>query len=291
MKRSLIKKVRDKIVRKTTGGKMLVGNYNIKLDRNHNLSSVLERYPDYGSNLVRLAKYIDTKYKNLKIFDIGGNIGDTVAMLLSGNPNYEIMSIEGNEKYFKILTENFGTNKSVKLCKKFLGETNETIIASEIKQEGTLKLDTSITAKASETAIITLDSLIARNPDFKGAKLLKIDTDGFDNKIIRGSKDYLTKTKPAIYFEYDSQSAEENKLNPLNIFIFLEEHGYKDAAFFDNYGRFILSTTLRDKKILNQLSRYTGNQMGSFAFYDIVVFHEQDSDIAESFIQNEMQRK
>ena len=60
--------------------------------------------------------------------------------------------------------------------------------------------------------------------------------------------------------------------------------------FFDNYGRFLVSTETQNKNTLGQLDRYINDRNGAFAYYDIVVFHSNDLDIAETFIKNEEKR-
>lgn len=286
----MIKKILNKIILKTIGGSVQLGNFFINVDRNQNLPSILRKYPDYGANLVRLAKVVATKYKPLKIFDVGGNIGDTIAMLLSDNPHYEIFSVEGDERYLKILFKNFGNNPFVHIYKNFLGEKDEVIFSSVSRAGGTLKINSKNEKKYSSIEIITIDSLISKNQESGDAKLIKIDTDGYDNQILRGSKRYLSTTKPIIYFEYDISFLKDNNEKGVDIFDYLSELGYQKLVFFDNYGRLLISTDVKEKRTINQLSRYVDGKNGAFAYYDVVVFHNKDLDIAESFIKTEEQR-
>ena len=279
-------KLLNKIIYKTIGGKIKIGNFNLKLYRNHSLPFILDKYPKYGANLVRLAKSVCNKHKTLKIFDIGGNIGDTIAMLLSDNANYKILSVEGDDIYSKVLSSNFKNNRSVHIYKNFLGSKNETINRSTSRDRGTLKISSTNNYK-NTIEITTLDSLIEKNYECEGAKLLKIDTDGYDNQILYGAKIYLTKIKPVIYFEYDNEFLKENGENGLDIFDYLEKLRYKTLIFFDNRGRFLISIDITNKRNLTQLDTYIKNREGSFAYYDIAVFHSEDNDIAESFIKEE----
>lgn len=287
MVKIMIKKIVNKIVRKTIGQKFKIGSFNIKLGRDHNLLSVLAVYPKYGSNLVNLARVVSNKYTSLKIIDIGANVGDTVASLLNDNPNYKILSIEGDESYLKILHENFGSNPSVKIFENFLGSKNETIRTSIQRKNGTLKIGKINNNEEGLVTIITLDSLIENNHECKNAKLLKIDTDGYDNKILRGAVKYLSETKPVVFFEYDSKLLKENNEIGVDIFDTLEDVGYKTLVFFDNYGRFLVSVDIREKRIINQLHRYINNTTSAFPYYDIAVFHNNDNDIAQIFIKIE----
>lgn len=285
----LIKKIKDKIIRQTIGGYLQIGNFKLKIFRGQNLPFVLDQYPDYGQNLVRLAKTIAIKYQPLKIFDVGGNIGDTIAMLLSSNLDYKIFSIEGDYKYLKILRQNFGDNKSVHIYNNFLGDQNKTISRSVNRTGGTLKIDPQ---ESHDTInLITLDTLTEKDPSGRGAKLLKIDTDGYDNQILRGAKSYLGEIKPVIYFEYDNKFLKENGEEGLDIFPYLQELGYQTLVFFDNYGRFLVSTETDQKETLSQLDNYISDRKGAFAYYDIVAFHRQDTELAQSFIKSEEKSK
>jgi FkbM family methyltransferase len=282
----------DKILNKTTNSRFRIGNFNIHISRGHSLPFVLQKYPDYGSNLVRLARTVNDKYDGLKIIDVGGNVGDTIAMLLSDNPDYEIYSVEGDKKYYNILCENFANNKSVRIYKNFLGDKDEIIQALADRNKGTLRLEHISTNKNfEEIKLITLDTFILENPSVAHSKLVKIDTDGYDNKIIRGAKNYFKKNKPVIYFEYDKKLLGENGEDSLKVFEFLKDIGYSSLVFFDNYGRFLISVNVDNIETIKQLDHYVTNQAGSFAYYDIVAFAAEDSDISRSFIDNELQRK
>lgn len=283
----IIKKIFSKIARKTTGERIKIGNFNLYIGRDHNLPAVLDRYPEYGSNLVRLAKIVSSKYQPLSIFDIGANVGDTAAVLLNDNKDYEIICVEGDEKYLNILKSNFENNKAISIEEAFLGDKNQTLNVEVNRKGGTLRLNAFKENKNNTVEIITLDSLIKRNSKCKNAKLLKIDTDGYDNQIIRGADVFLKETKPVIYFEYDCNLLKENKENGLEIFDVLKKYGYQDLVFFDNYGRFLVSVSIDEKAIIKQLDRYIGNRKGAFAFYDIIAFHTEDTDIARLFIEQE----
>lgn len=283
----MMKNILNKIIWKTLGGSIKIGGFNVMIDRNQSLPFILEKYPDYGANIVRLARVVFGKYQTKKIIDVGGNIGDTIAMLLGDNPQYEIFSVEGDEKFYKILKKNFGAHKSVHLLKTFLGEKNEVIYSSVTRDGGTLKINSRGSVSKNAIEVITLDSLLEENNEAVSSRLIKIDTDGYDNKILRGAKKYLSETKPVIYFEYDSKFLKENGEIGVDIFEYLESLDYETVLFFDNYGRFLISVGTKDKEIIKQLDRYTDGRVGAFAYYDIVAFHRNDSDIAESFIKTE----
>ena len=135
-----------------------------------------------------------------------------------------------------------------------------------------------------------MDKFIESNPVFKSAKVLKTDTDGFDLMILRGGLNYIAKTSPVLFFEYSRTLLEglgDDGLGTLNL---LETMGYETAIFYDNFGRFILSTELKNKHIIEQLHFYMSEEPKKSAvpFYDICLFHQHDKQLAQEFIKEEM---
>jgi hypothetical protein len=168
----------------------------------------------------------------------------------------------------------------------FFGENNNKVTFAPSRNEGTLKIDqTKISAK--ETTLVSLDTFIKENQDYRRTKLVKIDTDGYDNKIIRGGKNFFITESPVIFFEYDSKLLFDNNERGVDIFDMLSECGYSSILFYDNYGRFLLSTTLENKQLIFDLHRYTTERKGAFPYYDIVLFHEKDNDLAGLFLAEE----
>lgn len=265
---------------------VVIGNYKLLADPANSQPYIIKKYPEHGKALIRLAKTIKEKYGSLQIFDIGANFGDTAAMLLSEDKEYNIICIEGDEKPFAFLSTNFGRVQNVKMEKTFLDD-KENITSKELeKTGGSLRLKQSNNG-TNKVKFVTLDHLIKTNPSYKKTKLIKIDTDGYDFKIIRGAKQYIEEIKPILYFEYDSVFLSDNKENGVDIFPFLNNLGYQTFAFYDNYGRFLIALTFEAIRQIKQLDRYIQKRNGAFAYYDIVSFHKEDGEMAQSFISEE----
>ena len=264
-----------------------IGDYNMLLNKRHALPNVLKKFPYYSTNLPRLASKVKEKYTDLLLIDVGANIGDTVALNRS-KTHFPIVCIEGDDFYFSILKKNITQFKNVEAFHFFLGEKNNIITGRKEIDNGTLKIVTNNDNENSTISIITLDNFLQMNPKFKSAKILKTDTDGFDLRIIRGGLDYIQKTKPVLFFEYDRtmlEGIQENGIDTLNL---LENMGYETAMFYDNFGRFLLSTELANKQLISQLHYYIKDNVSSFPYYDIALFHQQDKDIANKFIEDEI---
>ncbi len=268
-----------------------VGKFSILLHKGHQLPRYLKN-PYYSTNLPRLAVFVREKYSDLRMIDIGANMGDTAALVRS-EVFCPIACIEGNEEFFEVLKENTKQFKDVSLFKEIMGDEDKEIYATykkNIGSEETARISNSTVAgEQRKIKIVKLDTFLTDHPEWKHSKILKIDTDGYDLKIIRGGLDYIKNSKPIIFFEYDPVFFEEQGDNALTVFQTLKNLGYKDVALYDNQGKFILSTDLANELLLKQMHNYIDrNYRTPIPFYDMFIFHKEDEDLAQNFIEKEM---
>lgn len=261
-----------------------IGEYKIKLTSDHALPKILEKYPNYSSNLPRIASKVKEKYTDLSLIDVGANVGDTVA-LLRNKDYFPIACIEGDDGFFEFLQNNIKQFRDVTTFKYFLGDKSNSINAEIEKKDGTAR----IIKSNNKIKFITLDDFTKLNPQFKSAKILKIDTDGYDIKIINGGLSYIQNTKPILFFEYDEVYLSEMGDDITPTLQKLKEIGYNKIMFFDNYGRFLLSTKLNETELIKQLQSYITNKGGAFQYYDVCLFHNEDNEIVDIIINNELE--
>ena len=264
-----------------------VGKFSIFLTSNHLLPFYLENHPFYSTNLPRLALLVIKKYKDLRMIDVGANVGDTVALVRSAC-HFPIVSIEGDDKFFEILKVNLKQFEGVECYKQLLGEKDGTIEAILLKNIETARIQSTNTLNQKATLnIMKLDSFLENHRSFSSAKLLKIDTDGYDMKVIRGGMRFVKDSKPVLFFEYFFHEDQED--DGISTLLLLENAGYKDIIFYDNFGKFILSANLSDRILIKQLHNYIDKRTRTpLSYYDIILFHEEDSDLARKFIEDEM---
>jgi FkbM family methyltransferase len=232
------------------------------------------------------------KYPNLSMIDIGANMGDTVALVRSES-YFPIACIEGDGEFFEVLKTNTGSFKDVSIFKAIMGEEDREITASYKKNAGseeTARITSPLSAAdRKKINITTLDTFLDKHSEWRKSKLLKIDTDGYDLKIIRGGLNYIKEVKPMIFFEYDPIFFEEQGDDTLAEFRRLKGLGYKDAVLYDNQGKLILSTDLSNELLLKQMHHYIDrNYRTPIPFYDIFLFHGEDADLAHAFVESEM---
>jgi FkbM family methyltransferase len=211
------------------------------------------------------------KYPNLKVIDVGANIGDS-AVLIKDIADVPILCIEGNPKFLDLLKLNTKSLNQVAIADCFVGEEMSKVEA--ISGLGSAHLKES---NEGGIEVKTMQRVIAENDTFRHAKLLKIDTDGFDNKIIRGAKTYLIESKAAVFFEYDPYFLSKQGEQGVDIFDFFVDLGYKKFLIFDNIGDFLITLGSQNKKQFIELHAYF-NKDGK-QYMDILALHEEDLNI------------
>lgn len=126
---------------------------------------------------------------------------------------------------------------------------------------------------AQTPKIRTLDSVVAEArfaPHF-----VKIDTDGFDFKVIRGAAGTLRAHHPALFFEWDRFHLANQGEDFLSIFPLLGELGYENALIFDNFGTLLCELKTSDTRNLGLLMDYTRDSNLRICYFDMLLFHSK----------------
>ena len=241
----------------------------------HNLPFIFITCPKYADNLALIAARVRLKYPSMTFIDIGANVGDTVA-LLREKASFPILCIEGDPYYFNLLKTNMKALSNVALEEVLIAESDSHISARLETQKGTAHLVKSQGSPVIRTA--RLGSVLKSKSEFAGAKMLKIDTDGFDGIIIRACADYLSTAKPVLFFEYDPYFLEMQKDDGVSIFKFLSDLGYETALVYDNQGLLDGTLTLKDSAAVQAMHGKVSGFKGEF-YYDVCAFHREDRDL------------
>jgi methyltransferase FkbM-like protein len=227
----------------------------------NDFSIILRLYPDYGYNLARVASACLEKYPNLHLIDIGSAAGDTVTQLrLYGK--FPILAI----------------NPGVSGLKRNFGECSDITIVDAFVSGRTAHGVTVPTVSNSETSTLTLSEILKRHPQFKQARIIKVDTDGVDCAILRDNEVWLRENRPVVFFEYEPRFASLFKDTTADIFPYLSSVGYETAMIYSSNGVFLFSTQLAAleiwKELHHSLLRYTPT-----SYFDICVFSNTDRDV------------
>ncbi len=268
--RKCILRFKDPIIKTDIKG------FNMNIPLSHNLPTILKAYPQYSSNLGRIAKQVKQKYRELTFIDIGSNIGDSLA-ILRNKAEFPVLCIEGDNQFFSILTMNLEGFPGVYSENVYLGELTENKLVSVNKSLGTLHFNEKNNSSVN-VRIEKLTDTLQKFKLFEFSKMIKIDTDGYDCKIIRGAIEFITKAKPVILFEYDPYFLSKQKDNDLSIFKVLKDIGYKGALIYDNFGDYMISLDLGNTLLVQDIHSYFSGHGGS-RYCDICVFHSEDNDL------------
>lgn len=218
-------------------------------------------------NFLRLAAEV-TKLRGGMIVDVGANIGDGVALLRGHGVEAPILAVEGTAEWFKYLTDNTSDMSKVFLEKVFLGEQPGRLSLSVDKSHGT-----GILVDGNESVEIdTLDHLI-RGKGYPDVTFIKTDTDGFDAKVLFGSREILRSKHPVVFTEMAEYLLMQNGDSTRGIFEFMGEMGYTIAAIWDHDGNWMEARSI-DRGVDDLVGSYHGKP-GS-PFLDVAFFAESD---------------
>lgn len=168
------------------------------------------------SELKMIRKYLP---HNSTYVDIGANIGNHLVFFgLCAAPN-KIFGFEPNPEIFSILEKNVTLNYLQKKT-----DLYQIAIGSQ-KSKGTLVGSTNIgdafytdksvdVNQTGDIEILPLDDIIKEKIDF-----LKIDVEGMELEVIKGSMNRISSDKPVIFIESDKIDAVIELLKPDNYFI------------------------------------------------------------------------
>ena len=259
-----------------------IGSCKIKAPLSHPLKRILEAIPQFGFNVTRLVQYSHEQYPDLKIIDIGANIGDTAAFV-NNYRDLPVLCIDGDPRYFALLKSNVAGFKQTVCCLTLVGEKDEEKNQTLVRDKGTAFL------KENENPVKfrSLENILDEFSDFKTARFLKIDTDGYDASILKGSETYIRAQRPVLFFEYDPGLIQKQHEDPFGIFDFLQQCGYEFVLVYQNVGDYLISLQLSsDKdKIADLVNYYMGRNTSLYA--DLCVFHAQDAALFKKARKNE----
>ena len=271
---------------KQTSISIKIQDYVLSIPSQHGLLAVQQQQPRRDLHLGVAAALISEKYPSKPILDIGANVGDTAAIIAS-HCKADLVLIEPSDYFFEYLQQNalVFKNNNITLFKCLASDGQ--MLKGWIKYcSGTSYFETN----DNGTTIIQTKKL---DEFSSSASFVKIDTDGFDFKIISGNKYILQLWKPLIVFECEVRS--EDQMVELNsVFRDLKEMGYAKYCVFDDQGYFLLASDQDDhvRQLVNFMKQqYCDEQQYrtcpriSITNYDIYCFHQDDLNLIDRFVE------
>jgi FkbM family methyltransferase len=259
-----------------------IGQYRVRLALNSQWLHLRSAYPLHDTALARIASSLKAKYPRLHAIDIGANVGDTAAVIRE-SAEIPVLCIEGDPVVLPILRENVaGLGPGVVIEPSFVGPEGK---AANLNLADDLGRNASLVGAMDPEGSVKLRSLraiLADHPQFRGAKLLKTDAEGFDFDILRQSLEFVQQSKPAVFFEYNPHFRPDEPGAGLDTIEALVRVGYSDFFYYDNFGHFLLHCDASNSSMFSDLDGYLASNMRygpAVWFFDICALHQEDADL------------
>jgi FkbM family methyltransferase len=170
------------------------------------------------------------------VIDVGANVGQFAKVVRQAMPNVQIISFEPIPKDFELLKSKFTDDSKFLAINKAVGNENGAVSiavndfspTSSILPTTQLQKDFyPITGEVQkiEVPIITLDEFSKEN-EILGNILLKIDVQGFEDKVILGAKNFLSKVV-VVYVECSFKEFYEGQPLFHEIYQLMVENGFE----------------------------------------------------------------
>ena len=166
----------------------------------------IEKYGEFSESEIDLFKQLCRQ--NDTIIEVGANIGTHTQVFsnLVGNKG-KILAFEPQRIVFQTLNANIALNSmtNVFTYQKALGSKKSELFIPPIDYSkngnfGGISIEKGI--KGERVEQLPLDSFLE---DIENLKLIKIDVEGMESEVLKGSKKIIKKFKPFLYIENDRQ--------------------------------------------------------------------------------------
>jgi FkbM family methyltransferase len=162
-----------------------------------------------------LLRLYSTSGRRGYLLDVGANIGlVTIPLALANDCETPVIAVEAVPDNIDALLRNVdanGLNDRIKVLPVGLGDAPKTVyiqIEGDLHSgEGTgtaniLPDGSTYECVRQELRIDTLDGLVASGQLPNGCSVMKIDTDGYDLKVLQGGTGFLQRNRPVIFGEF-----------------------------------------------------------------------------------------
>ena len=176
------------------------------------------------------------------VLDVGANISYT-SVLFSRHigKEYSVISFEPDHRNFKTLREVVAARANITPVWAAVGDrdgeinfwTNPTHHADSRTATESFRTKRADHQNIYSVPMVSIDSYLASNHRNAAVALIKIDVQGYEQKVLEGCRKTLAEHKDiAVVFEYSPDSIQELGLDPQIVLTFFEEQDFK--LFFLN---------------------------------------------------------
>lgn len=175
-----------------------------------------------------LERFFDLIHPGMTVVDVGSNIGSTVLPAASRvGPEGKVIAFEPHSANFAALMGNLRLNPDLRVTAYNLGLGRSSGKASMIEPVARNPGGFRIASGASGTSVVleSLDALAERE-DLGLVHVLKIDTEGFEHEVLRGSQRVLRESRPVIFIELSESLLSDQGSSVVDVLALLTECGY-----------------------------------------------------------------
>jgi len=271
-----VARVNDGLVRYRVNGRLL------ELPLSHDLPRNRHVFPTYSDNLRRLANAVRRGRGRLVMIDVGANVGDSWALASDAAATSDaFLLVEGSPRWFTLLERNTASDPRVTRERALLADRAGETDAGFVVEEGNGR----VIAGSQRVRFDTLDDVVDRHPAFREANLLKIDVEGYDDRVLRGASRLLDTARPVLLFEHQPRLLAAMGGDDRAVFGELAARGYGRFVLYDNRGYLIATVAATDRERLEELLRYA--RMQPDCYYDVCAIHDRDASLRHAFLEDE----
>jgi FkbM family methyltransferase len=174
------------------------------------------------------------------VCEVGSNIGASLLTMLSARPDLRFVCFEPSERFLPYLRSNIednGLGDRVRVEPRLVGPdgdrwelTSNTSTASVVSG----RYDNHIPVATHELTSVGLDRYFAELGE--APAFVKVDTDGFDHKVLKSAAGLLATARPWVFVEYTPALLERVGSSPDELRRLLLDCGYETADLYRGEG-------------------------------------------------------
>jgi FkbM family methyltransferase len=262
---------------------ILIAGKTLKIHGGNPLRLVYQQNPDCNHLMAQAVKLIQEKYPTAWAVDVGANIGDTLAVIRS-QANLPVICVEGDRHCYELLEENARQFDNIHVFNVFLSnQPGSAFVETEKEGWNTTLSETQPNKAGQQVKFETLDVLVGNLGCQTSVKFIKVDTEGYDMRILRGAYALLTSAKPVITFELNKDNIEPLGDDFPKFLAYLIGFGYDYFFLTDPHGNPVCTLGAGDERLFASLYNFSGYGH-AIHYFDVWTFHRNDRDLFDKFM-------
>ena len=250
-----------------------VQGVSLRMPRSHRLPDYARVFPRYGQNLVEVARAVASGQAPLQMVDVGANVGDS-ALQVQAAVAARILCVEGDEYWLPFLRANCGSHPGIEIEPSLLATDEEGAALTARRGAGPTSFVPEPDGRPGATTV-TAAELLRRHPTFDRIRLVKVDTDGHDPRLVPPLATALAPSHPVLFFEFDPDLAREvGDSRPHDVWESLRARGYPWVVVWDNMGGEVGVVSTRGAA--RAWTRAGTARERGYRYWDVAVVHAED---------------